>query len=221
MEQIKRAREHGFIVPATLVTNDTPSVLAFVLRYQGTGVICKPLEEGRLAFDDPEQLFFTSRLDLTPEDALVDFGPEPYLFQEQIPKEYDLRVTVIGSRVFGTRIDSQETELGRTDWRAAGLEAFHRTEDFRRAFRKRALHFAAHTVFNFGAIDFGRTPSGEYVFFEINPNGQWAWIEQLTGQPMASTLADLLEGKQQHERRPRQLVEDPRLAADRTSAGRT
>ena len=31
-----------------------------------------------------------------------------------------------------------------------------------------------------------------FVFFEINPNGQWAWIEQLTGQPLSAALADEL-----------------------------
>ena len=44
----------------------------------------------------------------------------------------------------------------------------------------------------FGAFDFLVTPEGRWVFLEVNPNGQWAWIEQMTGMPIASALADAL-----------------------------
>ena len=50
----------------------------------------------------------------------------------------------------------------------------------------RALNLA------FGAIDMILTPAGEYVFLEINPNGQWAWIQQCTGAEMSGCLIDLL-----------------------------
>ncbi|MGH3800408.1 MAG: hypothetical protein ACRDTD_09805 [Pseudonocardiaceae bacterium] len=32
---------------------------------------------------------------------------------------------------------------------------------------------------------------------ECNPNGQWAWIEDETGLPISSALADALEGYRQ------------------------
>ncbi|MGH9847842.1 MAG: MvdC/MvdD family ATP grasp protein, partial [Blastocatellia bacterium] len=50
------------------------------------------------------------------------------------------------------------------------------------------------THFNlvFGAIDLIVTPADEYVFLENNPNGQWYWIELITGLPMAATMAKLL-----------------------------
>lgn len=44
----------------------------------------------------------------------------------------------------------------------------------------------------FGALDFLVTPSGEWYFLEVNPNGQWAWIEQETGLPISSAIADAL-----------------------------
>jgi hypothetical protein len=36
------------------------------------------------------------------------------------------------------------------------------------------------------------TPSGQYVFLENNPNGQFGWIETKTGQPLTETLARML-----------------------------
>ena len=45
----------------------------------------------------------------------------------------------------------------------------------------------------FGAIDIIKTPKDEYVFLEINPNGQWAWIEMQTGQEMSDEIIKFLE----------------------------
>ena len=44
----------------------------------------------------------------------------------------------------------------------------------------------------FGAIHMIVTPEGDYVFLELNPHGQWAWLELLTGIPLSDTPADLL-----------------------------
>ncbi|MNZ28723.1 hypothetical protein D3C78_459550 [compost metagenome] len=45
----------------------------------------------------------------------------------------------------------------------------------------------------YGAIDFVCDPQGNLWFLEINPNGQWAWIENLTGYPIAEAIVDELE----------------------------
>ena len=44
----------------------------------------------------------------------------------------------------------------------------------------------------YGAIDLVLTPDGRYVFLEINPNGQYLWIEQLTGLPISEAIAEWL-----------------------------
>lgn len=45
----------------------------------------------------------------------------------------------------------------------------------------------------FGAFDFIVRRDGQWVFIELNPNGQWAWIEQEVGLPISAALADVLE----------------------------
>ena len=44
----------------------------------------------------------------------------------------------------------------------------------------------------YGAIDLRRTDEGEYYFLEVNPAGQWMFVEQRTGLPIAQAHADLL-----------------------------
>jgi len=45
---------------------------------------------------------------------------------------------------------------------------------------------------NFASLDMIVTPDGEFVFLELNPNGQWLWLELELGLPLVATMADLL-----------------------------
>jgi hypothetical protein len=46
----------------------------------------------------------------------------------------------------------------------------------------------------FGAFDFSVTPDGRWWFLECNPAGQWGWIAEQTGLPIAEAIADELVG---------------------------
>lgn len=46
----------------------------------------------------------------------------------------------------------------------------------------------------YGALDFVITPSGEWVLLEINPTGQYGFVENATGAALTAQLADLLAG---------------------------
>jgi glutathione synthase/RimK-type ligase-like ATP-grasp enzyme len=45
---------------------------------------------------------------------------------------------------------------------------------------------------NFASLDMILTPEGEFVFLELNPNGQWLWLEAELGLPLVASMADLL-----------------------------
>jgi glutathione synthase/RimK-type ligase-like ATP-grasp enzyme len=190
--QLKVARSIGFDVPATLISNDSTAVRAFAAEHQP--LICKPLGEGRIEFDGGERLFFTSRFEATASDLLDDLGPEPYLFQELVDKNYDLRVTVIGEEVFAVRIESQVLPEAEVDWRRAGVRVPHVAETLPSEVVDRCLALVRGFELEFAAIDLVRARDDRYVFLELNPNGQWAWLEQLTGVPLRASLANLLEG---------------------------
>lgn len=44
----------------------------------------------------------------------------------------------------------------------------------------------------YGTIDLKRCESGEYVFLEINPQGQFLYVEIKAGMPITRTMAELL-----------------------------
>ena len=46
--------------------------------------------------------------------------------------------------------------------------------------------------FAFGAFDFIVTPENEWIFLEVNPNGQWLWLEQSLSLDISKKILDNL-----------------------------
>ena len=44
----------------------------------------------------------------------------------------------------------------------------------------------------YGAFDFIVTPEGRHVFLEVNPAGQYLWVEAKTGLQITSAVVDAL-----------------------------
>jgi len=189
-EQLLRARDLGLEIPETLVTNSGEEARAFATSVPA-GVVCKPLRLGRLLHRGEEKLFLTSRVSPA---QLQDFpeGGETYLLQALVEKRADIRVTVVGEHCFAVEIDSQSDPDSLVDWRHGGTALHHAVHQLPDQISRLCVELCAGYGLCFGAIDLALRPDGGYTFFEVNPNGQWAWIEQLTGLPLSSALADLL-----------------------------
>jgi glutathione synthase/RimK-type ligase-like ATP-grasp enzyme len=191
IEQLKTAVQLGMDVPDTLVSGEPAEVRAFAAAHR-SAVICKPLRWGRVPTDGGEKLFFTSKIDADNLSVLEPLGPEPYCFQELVQKRHDIRVTVIGEQVFAVRIESQVDHEAAIDWRRKGESLAHVPQELPDRIQRQCIELVRHYGLQFAAIDFAERPDGRWTFFEVNPNGQWAWIEQLTGLPLRAALADLL-----------------------------
>ena len=115
------------------------------------------------------------------------------IFQAYVPKRFELRITVVGQQVFAAEIHSQHTNHTRHDWRRYDLDE---TPHFPHALppdvAQRCIQLVQELGLCYGAIDMVLTPDDRYVFLEINPSGQYLWIEQLTGLPITDALCDLL-----------------------------
>jgi D-alanine-D-alanine ligase-like ATP-grasp enzyme len=112
-----------------------------------------------------------------------------------VPKAFEVRVTMIGDRCFGLRIDSQVDERTRFDWRKHQDPATipYMAWDIPDSVRKMCAEMLTRLGLVYGAFDFIVVPDGTYTFLEINPHGQWVWVEEFSGQPLAEAFVDLLE----------------------------
>jgi glutathione synthase/RimK-type ligase-like ATP-grasp enzyme len=87
-------------------------------------------------------------------------------------------------------LDSQANETTRKDWRAGepDHEIFVLPEEVEASIRRLMDSFEL----NFASLDMIVTREGEFVFLELNPNGQWLWLELELGLPLVASMADLL-----------------------------
>lgn len=183
--QLRHAQEHGLKIPDTLITNDPGKARLFVDGHGYRNVVYK-------AFSALEQEWRETRLLRTEELYLLDqVKYAPVIFQEYIEAVYDVRVTVVGDATFAAAIHSQQTSYP-VDFRMDMANAEITPVELPAEVVDRLQRYRRTLGLQYGAIDLRLKPDGEYVFLEINPAGQWLFIEEQTRQPIAETLARLL-----------------------------
>lgn len=192
VKQLKLATEVGLEIPKTLVTNKPADAKRFFRETRGKGVIIKRLGGGIVLDGNEGSMLYTS---IVSEKNIKDVDKVRYvptLFQEYVEKDLELRITVVGSKVFACEIHSQKSEKAKIDWRRDTLNLLHREHKLPAETEFKVVDLVHKLGLNFGAVDMILTPDGKYVFLEINPNGQWGWIEDLTGMPISEEIINLL-----------------------------
>lgn len=178
--QLRQAMSVGLSVPATVVTNDTEIVRAFISSNIATGsdTIVKPLThmkwqttEGGLANANTVGV---TLFDL--EEANISSCP--MIYQQAIEKDYEVRILVCGNSYIAARIDRQ---IGRaaTDWRLG--RDLQRLGCDRIEVPATVLEKVYVLMGKLGlvtsSLDFIVRPGGEWCFLESNEGGNFAWLE--------------------------------------------
>ncbi|GIQ57838.1 hypothetical protein Flavo103_09740 [Flavobacterium collinsii] len=187
--QLNVAKSIGFSIPETIVTNSHKKVHDFISKFESS-VIVKPIRQGRIQQKKGFSTIFTNKLSMQKIKELNHYDLTPCIFQEYVEKEYELRVTVVGNKVFSAKINSQTSDETRIDWRKEKMpfEKYSLPADI----LEKCILITEKLQLSFGAIDIIKTPKNEYVFLEINPNGQWAWLETELGLPISDEIINYL-----------------------------
>jgi len=186
--QLLKASEAGLKTPHTLISNDQAQVRMFVDALGDEECAIKPLVAVGVTDAQGYRLPLTTTL--PPGHSLDSVAAAPTIFQPYVEKAFELRCVVIGERIFAAKIHSQATDATRLDWRAGEPEheIFALPEQVKAAIRRLMGSFGL----NFASLDMIVTPDGDFVFLELNPNGQWLWLELELGLPLVASMADLL-----------------------------
>ena len=190
--QLEVAKRVGFVIPETLATNDEAAARRFFEANRGR-VVTKMLNSITLGEDGQEQMVFTSAVREEHLEALSGLRHCPVIFQEQVPKDVELRVAVVGQQLFVASIDTRDSDVGRLDWRqdqqlAHKFQAARLPEEV----EAKVLRLMQFYDLTYGSLDIIRRPDGEHVFLEINSAGEWGWLAQSVGLPIAEALAEQL-----------------------------
>ena len=179
--QLRLAEKLGLRIPDTLITNDPAAAAAFVDRHERR-VVHKTLAPPRHRFLPTKEWSESDR------DVLDDLVLAPTIFQETVTDCRELRITVIGDQVFAAEF---RPAVGLIDGRL-DLETPYRAHALPNDLSRRLLAFVRQLGLVFSTIDMKLTDEGEYVFLELNPMGQYLYIEILAGLPLTAAMAELL-----------------------------
>lgn len=172
-------RQAGFDIPETLITNQPQSLGEFVQKHQQ--VIYKSIGSTRS---------IVARLDESAPQKVKHLQNLPTQFQRKL-QGFNLRVHVIGRRVFATKILSQDT-----DYRYAsqhGNDADFKAFELNNELRKKCIALARLCGFNFAGVDL-MVEAQKVTCLEVNPSPAYSYYQKITGQPIAEALADYLAG---------------------------
>lgn len=189
--QLILAERIGLKIPQSLITTEGQYAMAFYDRNDQECII-KPIRSGLVADDEHEEaVIFTNRVYLD-NDNIDKVAYCPTFFQKHIRKAGDIRVTVVGDQIFSALIHSQDSDESKVDWRKSQTGLQHNNHILPKDITDKCLRLVESLSLNFGAIDFVLDKDGKYIFLEINPNGQWAWIERLLGLDISDAITNVL-----------------------------
>lgn len=185
--QLLMAKEVGLTIPSTLISNHHDSVKRFV----GHGEhIIKPVHNARIIDEKQSKIVYTSEITLPIKKEEAEYNIN--FLQNKIEKRFDVRATFVEGKCFAVTIDSQQLEDTCIDWRRGEHILQHTPIELPQDIQTKCLRLMQRFNLDYGAIDFVLDKQGNYIFLEINPNGQWAWIEHLTGLPISKEIVKCL-----------------------------
>ncbi|MEA2113384.1 MAG: hypothetical protein U9P63_01870 [Patescibacteria group bacterium] len=179
--QLKIASEIGFNIPDTLITSSPRRTKDF-WQYCKKEIIIKPLR----IVPREDRVIFTNILSEEKMEQIERLKFSPAILQKKIESKYELRITVVGNKIFPAKI-KRKSEI---DWRRDEINA--EATKLPKNIQDKCFELTQRLGLGYGCIDMAITPDKKYIFFEINPNGQWKFIENKTKMPIGQAIAHLL-----------------------------
>ncbi|GLV99234.1 ATP-grasp ribosomal peptide maturase [Streptomyces lavendulae] len=181
--QLALAQRLGLAVPATVITNDPDVARSFIAAHPR--VIHKALRATSYQRDGVPVVSWAEQVTADQVDDRVRVVP--HLFQVRVDKVCDVRVLIVGRQVFAVRIESELLDW-RRDYSALAYSVIALPAPLEAAL----VAFLDAFGLVSGSFDLAVDRDETYWLLELNPNGQWGWLEERTGLPMAAAFADLL-----------------------------
>lgn len=193
VNQLLSARNVGFNIPSTLITNNPNEAFEFYNKCNGNMVV-KALHHHDVETNGKVYSIYTHILKPNDLSKFKDLVHAPCILQERILKSSELRVTVVDDRVFASKITLESGDRDGDVLHHYSMSQLNKKPiDLQKEFQSRCIQFLRSLGLKYGAIDFIEGINERFYFLEVNPTGDWVWIERQTKLPITKALADLIE----------------------------
>lgn len=169
--QLKIANDIGLKIPASIISNDRNAVNSFVENKQS---VFKFLCNSRYQKGISKYSLGTN---IIKENEMFEGLDEiPVYFQEYQSKNFEIRANIIGKEVISVKILSQQFDSTKTDWRNDIPSLNYELIELPDTIISKLIRMMKILNIDFGIFDLIYY-NNEYCFLEVNPNGQWLWLE--------------------------------------------
>lgn len=184
--QLRLAKQFGLLIPKTIITNSSLKADEF-LKSNNSSII-KPVSNGLQVLTDKTYSIYTSEIKSTFfESYEQEFTFDtPILLQEKLQNKFDIRVIIIGETVFSVSIN--KLDKNEVDWRKPEIEKEYSLIQLPKNLEKSLILYHKHLNLVYSAIDLIQTVDNRFVFLEINPVGEWVWLENELGLNISEKL---------------------------------
>ena len=183
--QLDVALNQGMKIPDTMVTNYPNDINPDQLY------VVKSLDTA-LFYEDEYEMFTYSTVIKGAELIDASLNDAPVIIQKCITNKIDLRVTVVGNRLFISSIllDGEGIE---GDWRINKKSRLQYKEvSLPKAIESKIKNIMNELGLVFGGMDLAYA-NNEYYFIEVNPTGEWGWLAEQVGFPISKAIVDYME----------------------------
>ena len=186
MYQLCIAEECGFKIPKTQVANSSDIQVDDETEY-----IVKSLDTA-LFYDleNNKELFTYSNVVKGSELKQYDLSSAPIFIQEFLQPKIDCRITFVDGKIFPARIQKNGQGIY-GDWRFDKEELEYVFFELPSVVENKIIKLMNKLHLRFGGIDLAYA-NGEYYFIEVNPTGEWGWLEVKTGMEISSAIEAVL-----------------------------
>jgi glutathione synthase/RimK-type ligase-like ATP-grasp enzyme len=195
IKQLQFAKKLDFDIPATLITNDSSAAREFYYLHN-RNIILKALHHHGVEVGGKLYSIHSRRVTEKDLSKLDDLIYAPCILQRRLIKKSELRITVVGDHVFAAQLDVANNMGGYDDiHRLLSSPNFRITvyNDLTNSISDRCIKLVKLLGLKYAAIDFVIDENNRLVFLEVNPVGDWYWIESKTGLPITKSMIDLIE----------------------------
>lgn len=189
--QLQLAKLIGFNIPISLISNLHDDI-SKLCKGNDYNCIIKPIKSGNMKDTKNPKAIFTTLVNETMVCDKQRVESFPLFMQTNINKKFDLRCTVVDDMVFAAEIHSQTNDDTKIDWRKGEQRLEHKVHNLPNDIKSKCIKLTKKLNLNYSAIDLIVDENNNYIFLEINPNGQWAWIEKRLNLPISQKIVDTL-----------------------------
>lgn len=193
LNQLLLAQKIGFSIPETLITNEMEAAKKFFKRFRKSTIV-KVLHHHEIYLNQRSYRFLTNNIETSHLSKFDELTYAPVIFQEKIENDSEIRVTVVNDKTFSCRISTIQEKRNFSDLhKIKEKELIFSEINIGKKMEKLCINLNRKLGLLVSSIDFVQGKNGELFFLEINPIGDWNWIEKHTNLQITKSLFDFVK----------------------------